>query len=65
VAAAAAGEPKPDPAPQPVAAEQPRRRPRRQVGETPLDHLMRTPTGADSAASDFFDGLVRDAEGDR
>jgi hypothetical protein len=35
------------------------------MAETPLDHLMRTPTGVESAAKDFFDGLVRDVTGDR
>ena len=65
VAAAAAAATGKDPAPQAVAGERPTRRSRRQAGETPLDHLMRTPTDVDSPANDFFDGLARDVESDR
>lgn len=54
-----------EPAPEPVTAERPARRSRRQAGEIALDHLLRPPESVDSAANDFFDGLVRRVQGDR
>jgi hypothetical protein len=54
-----------EPSSQPVTAERPARRSRRQAGETALDHLLRPPESVNSAANDFFDGLVGRVEGDR
>jgi hypothetical protein len=41
------------------------RQPREQAGMSALDQLLLSPQSVDSAADDFFDGLVRRVEGDR
>jgi len=53
------------PVPRPAAAEAPAARHRRQAGETAPDRLLRPSENVDSAAGDFFDGLVRLVEGKR
>ena len=46
-----------------TAAEEPGTRKRRQPGDGAPGALLRTPTGAESVAQDFFDSLIRRVEG--
>jgi hypothetical protein len=54
-----------EPTPRRVRGERIASQSRRQAGTAALDHLLRSPTSVDSAADDFFEGLVRRVEGDR
>jgi len=54
-----------EPTPRPGRGERTARESRRRAGKSALDHLLLSPRSVDSAADDFFDGLVRRVEGDR
>jgi hypothetical protein len=60
----AAALPAAEQAAEPAVAEPRTRRRRRRAGETAPDDLLHPPTSVESAANDFFDGLVRRVNGD-
>jgi hypothetical protein len=63
-AAPPAAEPAAERPAEPAVIEPATRRRRRRAGETAPDDLLHPPTSVDSAANDFFDGLVRRVNGD-